>query len=117
MWSNPTSGLSRSGTNSLYERTTSMATTPRRGLAIGILLFASFMDLLDVTIVQVALPSIGADLAASEAQLEWIVSGYMLAFAVALITGGRLGDLFGRRRIFLIGIAGFTIASGVAAAA
>ena len=94
-----------------------MATTPRRGLAIGILLFASFMDLLDVTIVQVALPSIGADLGASEAQLEWIVSGYMLAFAVALITGGRLGDLFGRRRVFLIGIAGFTLASAAAAAA
>ena len=94
-----------------------MATTPRRGLAIGILLFASFMDLLDVTIVQVALPSIGADLGASEAQLEWIVSGYMLAFAVALITGGRLGDLYGRRRVFLIGIAGFTLASAAAAAA
>lgn len=94
-----------------------MATAPRRGLAIGILLFASFMDLLDVTIVQVALPSIGADLGASEAQLEWIVSGYMLAFAVALITGGRLGDLFGRRRIFLIGIAGFTLSSAAAAAA
>lgn len=94
-----------------------MATTPRRGLAIGILLFASFMDLLDVTIVQVALPSIGADLAASEAQLEWIVSGYLLAFAVGLITGGRLGDLYGRRRIFLVGIAGFTLASAAAAAA
>ncbi|WP_448002613.1 MFS transporter [Agromyces bauzanensis] len=94
-----------------------MATAPRRGLAIGILLFASFMDLLDVTIVQVALPSIGADLEASDAQLEWIVSGYMLAFAVALITGGRLGDLFGRRRIFLLGIAGFTVSSAAAAAA
>lgn len=94
-----------------------MATAPRRGLAIGILLFASFMDLLDITIVQVALPSIGADLGASEAQLEWIVSGYMLAFAVALITGGRLGDLFGRRRIFLVGIAGFTLSSAAAAAA
>ena len=94
-----------------------MATTPRRGLAIGILLFASFMDLLDVTIVQVALPSIGADLAASDAQLEWIVSGYMLAFAMGLITGGRLGDLFGRRRIFLIGVAGFTLSSAAAAAA
>lgn len=92
-----------------------MATAPRRGLAIGILLFASFMDLLDVTIVQVALPSIGADLGASEAQLEWIVSGYMLAFAVALITGGRLGDLFGRRRVFLVGVAGFTLASAAAA--
>ncbi len=94
-----------------------MTTTPRRGLAIGILLFASFMDLLDVTIVQVALPSIGADLGATEAQLEWIVSGYMLAFAVGLITGGRLGDLFGRRRVFLIGIAGFTLSSAAAAAA
>lgn len=94
-----------------------MTSTPRRGLAIGILLFASFMDLLDVTIVQVALPSIGTDLAASDAQLEWIVSGYMLAFAVALITGGRLGDLFGRRRIFLVGVAGFTITSAAAAAA
>ncbi|GAA1770187.1 MFS transporter [Agromyces humatus] len=94
-----------------------MTTIPRRGLAIGILLFASFMDLLDVTIVQVALPSIGADLGATQAQLEWIVSGYLLAFAVALITGGRLGDLFGRRRVFLIGIAGFTISSAAAAAA
>ena len=94
-----------------------MTTVPHRGLAIGILLFASFMDLLDVTIVQVALPSIGADLGASDAQLEWIVSGYMLAFAVALITGGRLGDLYGRRRIFLVGIAGFTLASAAAAAA
>ena len=94
-----------------------MTTTPRRGLAIGILLFAAFMDLLDVTIVQVALPSIGADLGATEAQLEWIVSGYMLAFAVGLITGGRLGDLFGRRRVFLIGIAGFTLSSAAAAAA
>ena len=92
-----------------------MATAPRRGLAIGILLFASFMDLLDVTIVQVALPSIGADLGASDAQLEWIVSGYLLAFAVALITGGRLGDLFGRRRVFLVGVAGFTLASAAAA--
>lgn len=94
-----------------------MSASPRRGFAIGILLFASFMDLLDVTIVQVALPSIGTDLGASEAQLEWIVSGYLLAFAVALITGGRLGDLFGRQRVFLVGIAGFTLASGAAAAA
>lgn len=94
-----------------------MTTTPRRGLAIGILLFAAFMDLLDVTIVQVALPAIGADLGATEAQLEWIVSGYLLAFAVALITGGRLGDIFGRQRVFLIGIAGFTIVSAAASAA
>lgn len=94
-----------------------MTMIPRRGLAIGILLFASFMDLLDVTIVQVALPAIREGVGASDAELEWIVSGYILAFAVALITGGRLGDIFGRRRLFLIGIAGFTIASALAAAA
>jgi len=86
----------------------------RRGLAMGILIFASFMDLLDVTIVQVALPAIRIDLGATPAQLEWIVSGYMLAFGVVLVTGGRLGDTIGRQRTFLIGVAGFTLASVVA---
>jgi EmrB/QacA subfamily drug resistance transporter len=86
----------------------------RRGLAMGILIFASFMDLLDVTIVQVALPAIRTDLGATPAQLEWIVSGYMLAFGVVLVTGGRLGDIIGRQRTFLIGVAGFTLASIVA---
>ena len=81
---------------------------------MGILIFASFMDLLDVTIVQVALPTIREDLGATAAQLEWIVSGYMLAFAVVLVTGGRLGDILGRQRTFLIGVAGFTIASVIA---
>jgi EmrB/QacA subfamily drug resistance transporter len=81
---------------------------------MGILIFASFMDLLDVTIVQVALPTIREDLGATPAQLEWIISGYMLAFAVVLVTGGRLGDILGRQRTFLIGVAGFTIASVVA---
>lgn len=82
-----------------------------RGQAMAVLIFASFMDLLDVTIVQVALPAIRNDLGASEAELEWIVSGYMLAFAVLLITGGRIGDRIGHRRAFLIGVAGFTVAS------
>ncbi|MGX5694857.1 MFS transporter [Agromyces soli] len=94
-----------------------MDNVPRRGLAVGILLFASFMDLLDVTIVQVALPAIGRDLDADAAELEWIVSGYMLAFAIALVTGGRLGDILGRRRVFLAGVAGFTLVSAAAAAA
>jgi len=94
--------------------TTPPRATSRRGLAMGILIFASFMDLLDVTIVQVALPTIREDLGATPAQLEWIVSGYMLAFAVVLITGGRLGDIVGRQRTFLIGVAGFTLASVVA---
>ena len=82
---------------------------------MGILIFASFMDLLDVTIVQVALPSIRTELHATAAQLEWIVSGYMLAFAVLLVTGGRLGDILGRQRTFLIGVGGFTIASALGA--
>lgn len=93
-----------------------MVTEPRRGLAVGILLFAAFMDLLDVTIVQVALPAIGADLEAPGDSLEWVVSGYLLAFAVALVTGGRLGDIAGRRRMFLVGVGGFTAASCLCAA-
>jgi EmrB/QacA subfamily drug resistance transporter len=96
------------------------AHTPRRGLAMGILIFAAFMDLLDATIVQIALPTIRDDLGATPAQLEWMVSGYLLAFAVLLVTGGRLGDIFGRQRIFIVGVAGFTIASilgGVAGSA
>lgn len=88
-----------------------------RWLAVVVLLFASFMDLLDTTIVNVALPAIEKDLGASSAQLQWIVSGYVLSFAVLLITGGRLGDIFGRKRMFLIGVAGFTLASASCAAA
>jgi len=82
-----------------------------RWLAVIILLVASFMDLLDTTIVNVALPSIQKDLDASSAQLVWIVSGYALSFAVLLITSGRLGDRYGRKTIFIIGVFGFTLAS------
>lgn len=88
-----------------------MEHTTKRSIATGILMFAAFMDLLDVTIVNVALPAIRSDLDASPAHLEWILGGYTLAFAVLLITGGRLGDIFGRQRIFLLGVAGFTAAS------
>jgi EmrB/QacA subfamily drug resistance transporter len=84
---------------------------------MSILIFAGFMDLLDVTIVQIALTDIRDDLGATPAQLEWTVSGYMLAFAVLLVTGGRLGDVKGRRFAFLIGVAGFTLASATAAMA
>jgi EmrB/QacA subfamily drug resistance transporter len=91
--------------------------TEKRGLAMGVLIFASFMDLLDATIVNVALPSIRTDLGASGAQLEWTVGGYLLAFAVLMITGGRLGDIFGRKRLFVIGVVGFTIGSLLACVA
>jgi EmrB/QacA subfamily drug resistance transporter len=87
------------------------AITSRRGLATGILIIAAFMDLVDVTIVNVALPAIRTDLHATSAHLEWVLSGYTLAFAVLLITGGRLGDNLGRRTMFLVGVAGFTAAS------
>jgi EmrB/QacA subfamily drug resistance transporter len=69
------------------------------------------MDMIDVTIVNVALPTIRRDLGASSTQLEWVVSAYMLAFAATLITAGSLGDLFGRKRVFLLGIGLFGAAS------
>jgi EmrB/QacA subfamily drug resistance transporter len=84
---------------------------PRRWLALGVLLVAAVMDIVDATIVNVALSSVQLDLGAGGAELEWLVAAYTLPFAVGLITGGRLGDVFGRRRIFLAGIGGFTIAS------
>ena len=63
--------------------------------------FALFMIMLDNTVVNVALPSIQRDLGSTISGLEWTVNGYTLAFAVLLVTGGRLGDIFGRRRTFL----------------
>jgi EmrB/QacA subfamily drug resistance transporter len=86
---------------------------PRRWIALGVLLFAAAIDLIGSTIATLALPVIGDDLGAGEAALEWIVAGYSLAFALGLITGGRLGDVFGRRRILLIGLVGFTAASAL----
>ncbi|KQV07029.1 DHA2 family efflux MFS transporter permease subunit [Leifsonia sp. Root112D2] len=82
-----------------------------RVIATIVLMVAMFMDLMDSTITNVALPAIGADLGANPAQLEWTLAGYVIAFATLLITGGRLGDVVGRRRIFVIGVAGFTLAS------
>jgi EmrB/QacA subfamily drug resistance transporter len=69
------------------------------------------MDLLDSTIVNVAIPAIQTDLGASFASIQWLVAGYLLAFATFLITGGRMGDVFGYKKIFLIGVGGFTLAS------
>jgi MFS family permease len=85
----------------------------RRWAALVVLLVAGFMDLVDVTIVNVAIPSMLRDLHAAYAEIEWVIAGYVLGFAAMLITGGRLGDLYGRKRIFLIGVAGFIVASGL----
>jgi EmrB/QacA subfamily drug resistance transporter len=84
---------------------------PGRWLAAIVMVGAVLMDMIDITIVNVALPTIGRDLGASGTQLEWVVSAYMLAFAAALIAAGSFGDLLGRKRIFVGGIAAFGIAS------
>ncbi|MER7662635.1 MULTISPECIES: MFS transporter [unclassified Streptomyces] len=89
------------------------ASDRRRWIALAIVMTAAFMDLVDVTIVNIAIPSIERDLGASFGAIQWITAGYALAFAAGLITGGRLGDIYGRKRLFLIGITGFTAASAL----
>jgi EmrB/QacA subfamily drug resistance transporter len=84
---------------------------PRRWRALTVCLVAGFMTLLDVSIVNVALPSLRQGLAASESDLQWVVSGYALAFGLVLVPAGRLGDVRGRRRVFMAGLALFTLAS------
>jgi EmrB/QacA subfamily drug resistance transporter len=90
---------------------------PRRWLTLGVLLLAAFMNLLDISIVNIAIPSIQRNLHASYADVQWALAGYTLAYALVLITGGRLGDTFGRRRLFLIGVTGFTVMSALCGAA
>ena len=82
-----------------------------RWLAFLTILLAQFMNLIDVTIVNVALPSLQAGLGASESQIEWVVAGFILVFALGLLPMGRYGDIVGRKRLFLIGVAAFTVAS------
>ena len=88
-----------------------------RWIAFGTVITAAVMDLLDSTIAQVAAPTIRHQLGGSYAVIEWVTASYTLAMAVGLLTGGRLGDLFGRRRVLLIGMAGFVAASAACAAA
>src|SRR6188472_27784 len=83
----------------------------KRWLALFVLCAGTLMIVLDTTIVNVALPSIRADLGFSETSLAWVVNAYLLTFGGFLLLGGRLGDLYGHRRLFLIGIALFTAAS------
>ena len=83
----------------------------RKWWTLAAVAFGLFMIMLDNTVVNVALPSIERDLHVSVSSLEWIVTAYALTFAALLITGGKLGDLFGRRRIFVVGIAIFTLSS------
>src|ERR671919_377937 len=83
----------------------------RRWLALYVLCAGVLMIVLDTTIVNVALPSIREDLGFTETSLVWVVNAYMLTFGGFLLLGGRLGDLYGHRRVFLAGIALFTVAS------
>jgi EmrB/QacA subfamily drug resistance transporter len=90
---------------------------PGRWKALTVSLMAAFMTLLDVSIVNVALPSIERDLGASAASVQWVVSGYALAFGLVLVPAGRLGDTLGRRRMFLVALSAFVATSALSGAA
>ncbi|MFF1278485.1 MFS transporter [Streptomyces marokkonensis] len=87
------------------------------GTALLVVLFGSFLDLLDATIVTVAAPAIAQDLGAGAAQIQWMIAAYVLALGAGLITGGRLGDQYGRKRLFMVGLAGFMLTSALCALA
>ena len=93
------------------------APVPKRWVGLAAILAATLLNLLDSTVTVIAGPSITADLGGSSATLQWIAAAYTLALAVGLLVGGRLGDMFGRRQTFLVGVAGFLAASFVCAAA
>src|ERR1700733_12834606 len=86
-------------------------TDTRRWLGLCVVLMGTFMTILDVGIVNVAIPSIRADLHASYGEIEFVVSAYTLTYACLLVTGGRLGDNYGRRVLFISGLAVFAVAS------
>src|SRR5215472_14275645 len=83
----------------------------RRWLILSVLVVAQFMVVLDVAIVNVALPTIKNDLHFSESGLQWVITAYAILFGGVLLLGGRMADLLGRRRIFMVGLAVFTIFS------
>src|ERR1035441_4739350 len=89
----------------------------RRGWTLAIVSIGLFMVVLDNLVVSVALPTIHRDLGASIQSLEWTVNAYVLAYAVLLLTGAALGDRFGRKRMFVLGLCVFTMASAAAALA
>jgi EmrB/QacA subfamily drug resistance transporter len=94
-----------------HVREVNAATSDRRWAALALIVTAQFMVILDVAIVNVALPSIKADLGFSQAGLQWVVTAYAILFGGALLLGGRLADLLGRRRLFIVGLAVFAVSS------
>lgn len=99
--------------HSFHVPTSKADADPRRWVALAILLLASFMNLIDVTVVNVALPDMQKQLGADSAQIEWVLAAYVLAFALGLLPFGRLGDVVGRSRMFLLGVGLFTLASAL----
>lgn len=93
--------------------TDTQAPLPGRWIAMAALLIAGFMNLIDITIVNVALPSMQDAFGASDSQIEWVVAVYILTFALFLLPAGRMGDVFGRRLIFIAGVVVFTIGSAL----
>src|SRR5438552_1131133 len=88
-----------------------MASDPHRWRVLAVVATAFFMTILDVSIVNVALPSIGRSLDFSRENLQWVITAYTIAFGGFLMLGGRAADLLGRRRVFFVGVALFTVAS------
>jgi EmrB/QacA subfamily drug resistance transporter len=97
--------------------TVGLVAYPHRWRALAVTQMAGFMGLLDVSIVNVALPSIQRSMGASVAQAQWVVSGYALVFGLVLMAGGRLGDALGQRRMFLVALSGFIVTSALCGAA
>src|ERR1700716_385869 len=98
-------------TTSLAAQDTAARSNRGRWLALAVIVAAQFMVVLDVAIVNVALPSIKNDLPFSPANLQWVITASSILFGGALLLGGRLADLFGRRRLFVFALALFAIAS------
>ena len=116
----PAQGPGATTTAEAVEARSTAAHSPypeRRWLALGVILIAQIMILLDATVVNVALPSAQADLGFSNAARPWVVTAYLLAFGSLLPLGGRLADAYGRKTMFIVGLAGFAIASAVGGAA
>src|SRR4051795_9224772 len=90
---------------------------PRRWKALIFIALAQLMVVLDATIVNIALPSAQADLGISDANRQWVITAYALAFGGLLLFGGRIADLWGRRRTFIVGLTGFALASAIGGAA
>jgi MFS family permease len=97
--------------------TTVPALDPQRWKALAFIGIAQLMVVLDATIVNIALPQAQADLQFSDANRQWVITAYSLAFGGLLIAGGRLGDMWGRKRVFLTGLIGFAVASAIGGAA